>query len=81
MGLSGKAVDIVHAEATRIALNLGYRCLELDVWRVSSAPFLIVRHGPTNVLSNSISLEAALAEIAGWMREDEVTDQSGGGPR
>lgn len=74
LGIAGKAVNIVYTEAMRVALNLGYRCLELDVWRVSSAPFLVVRHGPTNVLSNSISLEGALAAIVAWMQDDEETD-------
>ena len=32
LALRGNPVDIVYAEAFPIALNLGYRCLELDVF-------------------------------------------------
>ena len=35
-----KPIDIVYAEAMPIALNLGYRCLELDVWSLSTSPSL-----------------------------------------
>ena len=37
-GAGGRPVNIVYSEAMPIALNLGYRVLELDVWGSSSTP-------------------------------------------
>ena len=40
--LSPLAVPIVHAHSMDIALNLGYRCIELDIWRVNADPSQVV---------------------------------------
>ena len=37
LSMSSVPVDIVYAEACAVALNLGYRMLELDVWRARGA--------------------------------------------
>ena len=81
LALRGNPVDIVYAEAFPIALNLGYRCLELDVFyraheRGGSSGHreggeLLVRHGPIGAPSNSVALSAVLAAIADWMARDD----------
>ena len=74
LALRGNPVDIVYVEAFPIALNLGYRCLELDVFyraHEKAGGELLVRHGPIGAPSNSVALSAVLAAIADWMARDE----------
>ena len=73
LALRGNPIDIVYAEAFPIALNLGYRCLELDVFRAheKAGGELLVRHGPIGAPSNSVTLSDVLAAIVDWMARDE----------
>ena len=73
LALRGNPIDIVYAEAFPIALNLGYRCLELDVFRAheKAGGELLVRHGPIGAPSNSVSLSDVLAAMVDWMARDE----------
>ena len=73
LALRGNPIDIVYTEAFPIALNLGYRCLELDVYRAheKAGGELLVRHGPIGAPSNSVALHEVLAATADWMVRDE----------
>ena len=73
LALRGNPIDIVYAEAFPIALNLGYRCLELDIFRAheKAGGELLVRHGPIGAPSNSVTLSDVLAAIVDWMARDE----------
>ena len=70
--LSPLAVPIVHAHSMTIALNLGYRCIELDIWRVNSNPSQVVRHGASSKLSNDVALVTMLEALESWMLSDEA---------
>ena len=69
LAVRGKPIDIVYVEACPIALNLGYRLLELDVWRGQDK--LVVRHGRPGGPSNSVSLDDTLVAIREWMENEE----------
>ena len=73
LALLGNPIDIVYAEAFPIALNLGYRCLEMDVFRAheKAGGLLLVRHGPIGAPSNSVTLNSVISAIVDWMARDE----------
>lgn len=70
-------------EAYTVALHLGYRCLEIDVWPNSQNPSsgerMYVLHaadlGATiKYMSNIVSFDAVLQAIAHWCQVDEATE-------
>lgn len=69
--LSGRqvALDVVHAKTMSLALDLGYRCLELDIY---GSQVLVVQHmaGPVPV-TNKVALQLFLSEILKWLKADE----------
>ena len=69
LSVRGKPIDIVYVEACPIALNLGYRLLELDVWLAQDK--LVVRHGRPGGPSNGVGLDDALEAIREWMEREE----------
>jgi len=71
----GPRRDSCNASTMTVALNLGYRCIELDVWPREHHEGVKVLHESLSKMTNSVLLEDFVEKIKEWCYKNDGGDE------